>query len=132
VRLTVQRANLEDVYRDIGRIPEDHRKDSRGSTVKEGSVCKVSVGQKHSFVLLRGLQDSQDAVIRLDERKRNELGLNLGDTADFSFSKVRLWGELRWAWQASDPAYRVSARLGVLSLVLGLIGLFLGILSLCR
>jgi hypothetical protein len=132
VNLSVRAADREDVYKDIARVPERYRQNLRGCTIKEGSVCKVSVGSKHSFVLLRGLQDSQEAVIRLDERKRNELGLNPGDAADFSFSEVGLWGSLCWAWRASDPAYRVSARLGVLSLALGLIGLFLGIVSLCR
>lgn len=130
--LIVGCANPEDVYRDIARVPENYRKDFRGRAIKEGSVCLLSCGGRRSFVLLRGLPGSQEPQIRLDERKRNELCLEAGKTAEFSFSKAGLLGELRWAWQASDPAYRVTARLAVLSLALGLIGLSLGIVSLCR
>ena len=129
MKLLVRPANREDIYKDIARVPEPYRLDSRGLTIREGSVCKVSAGSRHSFVLLRGLLDSGDAVICLDERKRNELGLNSGDSADLKLKKVGLWGEFRWAWHASDPAYRVSARLGLLSLVLGAIGLILGLMS---
>lgn len=121
-----------DVYRDFARIPEKHRKDAHGEPIKEGSICRISVGSRSSFVLLRGLQGSQDAIICLDERKRNELDLEVGDSVDFIIKKPSVWGEFRWAWNASDPAYRVGARLGLLSLVLGVIGLFLGIVSLWK
>lgn len=36
-----------------------------------------------------------------------------------------LCGQLCWAWNASDPAYRVAARLSLLSVVLGVGGLVL-------
>ncbi len=132
MNLKVCIAAREDVYRDFARIPEEHRKDEYGEPIKEGIVCRISVGSRSSFVLLRGLQGTRDAIIGLDERKRDELDLKIGDTADFTIKKSSVWGEFRWAWNASDPAYRVGARLGVLSLVLGAIGLFLGIASMWK
>lgn len=104
--------------------------DRSGRTITEGRVCRLSVGTRHSYVLLRGVQSSAGAIIRLDERKRNELDLQPNSDAEVELRPVGLLGEFLWAWHASDPAYRVSARLGVLSLVLGVIGLALGILSL--
>lgn len=74
--------------------------------------------------------ESTEPAIWLDERMRNRLGLKDGQEVEFSFRPVWLVGQTCWAWNASDPAYRVAARLAVLSLALGVIGLILGILSL--
>jgi hypothetical protein len=130
LKLTIHSADQEDVYKDIARIPEQYRVDRSGRTISEGRVCRVSVRSKYSYVLLRGSQLHTGPTIRLDERKRNELDLRPNTEADFDLKPVGLMGEFLWAWHASDPAYRISARLGVLSLALGVIGLVLGLLSL--
>ena len=129
MKLVVKKAAEADVYRDIARIPELHRKDRRGRTIPEGSVCKLSTSGKSAFVLLRGKGDSDDAAIWLDERSRNRLGITDREEADVQVEPVGLWGQVCWGWNASDPSYRVAARLSVLSVVLGLVGLILGVLS---
>lgn len=131
MKLTVRPANQEDVYRDIVRIPEQFRLDTRGKLVPEGSVCKIVTSGGSSYGILRGLGNSKEPVIQMDERLRNILHLREGEDVEVRFKTVYLWGQFRWAWIASDPAYRVAARLALLSVILGLIGLLLGGLSLC-
>jgi hypothetical protein len=101
MRLTVGSAEREGVFRDIARIPEEHRVAPDGRPIKEGTVCSLTVGTELSYVLLRGLGTSKEAVICLDERKRNELGLALGATADFDLRPAGLVGQFLWAWHAS-------------------------------
>lgn len=122
-------ADATDVYRDIVRIPEEHRKDKANETIPEGEVCKVTAGTRSAFVILRGKQNAHDAAAWMDERTRNRLGLSVDTEVDLDLEAVRLWGQGRWAWSSSDPAYRVSARLAVLSVVLGLLGFVLGVVS---
>jgi hypothetical protein len=66
----------------------------------------------------------------MDERLRNLLHVSDGDEVELQFKKAGFWGQFGWAWSASDPAYRVAARLALLSVVLGAIGLVLGLFSL--
>lgn len=75
--------------------------------------------------------ETQDRAIWIDERTRNRLDLKVGEEADFEFQRVGLLGQFLWAWNASDPAYRVAARMALLSVILGAIGFVLGGLSLC-
>jgi len=129
IKLVVKKAAEADVYRDIARVPEVHRKDWRGQTIPEGSVSKLSISGKSAYILLRGKEDEAEVAIWLDERTRNRLGINVGQEAEFEFHPVGLWGQTCWAWNASDPSYFVVARLAVLSVVLAVIGLALGVLS---
>jgi hypothetical protein len=66
----------------------------------------------------------------MDERLRNLLKVSNGSEVDFEFRTTGLGGQFLWAWSASDPAYRVAARLALLSVILGAIGLMLGLFSL--
>jgi hypothetical protein len=75
------------------------------------------------------LRESAEFEVRMDERLRNLLRVSVGDKIDVAVSKVGLYGQFRWAWSASDPAYRVAARLALLSVVLGLLGAALGLVS---
>lgn len=131
MKLRVLKADEQDVYRDIVRIPEAYRKDSHGTTLAEGEVCKVTAQSKNqsAFAILRGKQDCQDEAVWMDERTRNRLGLTVGEQVPFDLKTVGLWGQWRWAWSSSDPAYRVTARLALLSVLLGLLGVVLGIVS---
>jgi len=130
VRLSVKQAAEADVYRDIARIPEPHRKDRRGQTIAEGSVCKLSSSGKSVYVLLRGKGETEEAAIWMDERTRNKLGVSTGQEVDFDLSTVGWKGQFLWAWSASDPAYRITARLALISVILGCLGFILGVVSL--
>jgi len=130
IKLVVQKADEADIYRDIARVPEYHRKDRNGQTIPEGSVCKLSTAGKSAYVLLRGQGVTKEPNIWLDYRTRKRLDITPGHQEEFEFQPVGLWGQICWAWNASDPAYFVMARLAVLSVVLGGVGLALGVLSL--
>jgi hypothetical protein len=131
VKLRVVKADRQDVYRDIVRIPEQFRQASDGTTVPEGEVCKITVrgNRRIAFVILRGKEDSQEQDVWLDERTRNRLGVLPGDEICLEMETAGLWGQWKWAWSSSDPAYRVSARLALLSVVLGAVGVLLGLVS---
>ncbi len=129
-------AREADVYRDFARIHESARKDGRGRPMLEGTIARVRVhGGKRALVILRGDEEGKGLVpprIRIDDATRQKLGLAKGITVSLELSKPRILGTWRWAWSATDPAYRVAARLAFISLVLGLLvgilGLVLGII----
>lgn len=130
MKLKVQQATKEDVYRDIVRVSELYRLDTHGEGVPEGSVCRIIAPGGAAYGILRGLGNSSEPVINMDERLRNLLHLSDGAEVDFQFNPAGFWGQFQWAWSASDPAYRVAARLALLSVVLGAVGLLLGLFSL--
>lgn len=130
MKLRVHQAAMEDVYRDIVRIPEKYRLDAHGLVVLEGAVCKISTSGKSTYCIARGKPNSLEPVIFIDERTRNLLGVRLGEDVDLSIKRVKFPGQFLWTWNASDPAYRIAARLSLLSVFLGFIGLLLGLFSL--
>ena len=130
MKLKVQQAAREDVYRDIVRVAEKYRLDTHGEVVPEGSVCRIVALGGAAYGIMRGLGNSSEQLISMDERLRNLLHLSEGDEVEIQFKTMGFWGQFQWAWNASDPAYRVAARLGLLSVILGALGLVLGLISL--
>jgi hypothetical protein len=131
MKLTVHRAQQEDVYRDFARISKDYRRDTTGKLIPEGDVCKIVAGGRTALVIARGdLNGTDPPRICLDERTRETLGVKEGETHDFQLSRPGLLGRFRWYWNASDPAYRISARVALLSLGIGVVALLLGLIAL--
>jgi hypothetical protein len=122
----------EDVYKDILRIPEVHRSCSAGSPIVEGTLCKVYAGAFATRLFLRGCQGDQAPVARMDEGTRNRLGIEVGQEVDLRIVPLGWWGQLMWAWNASEPAYRIAAQLAVLSVLISIVGLVLGVLPFVR
>ena len=57
MRLEVHQQLKGDIYRDIVRIPEEHRRDTQGRIVREGTIVKIIVpGEKSKVVWLRGME----------------------------------------------------------------------------
>lgn len=127
MQLTVKQLSQDDVYTDAARIPQQYRLDSSGKKIREGRICKVDVGGKAKLLSLRGDLNSVEPTIRIDDITRNDLALEINQTADFKIDEVRWIGQFLWAWRASNPAYRIAARVGLISVLLGLVGLLLGI-----
>jgi hypothetical protein len=117
LNLEVHEARKDEVYKDIARISEASRKG-----LVAGKIHRFRTKSGSAYLILRGNDVSLEmSYIRLDEAARDRLGLSDSDkfkNADFTVSEVGLWGEFVWAWQATDPSYRVAARLGVVSIVL--------------
>lgn len=126
MNLAVARLDASDVYKDMARIPQEHRFDVRGKVVHEGQICRVRVRDRSATLSIRGYSENSAAVIRVDERTRARLEVTIGDEADFSLTPVGFPGQFAWAWRASDPAYRIAARLGLISVILGALGFALG------
>jgi hypothetical protein len=131
IKLVVKQADQQDVYRDIIRIQEHYRRTPGGAPVKEGEVCKVVADQtgRSAIVILRGRHGANEASVWMDERTRQALGASVGEELLLRL-EPRVWfGTWRWAMGSSDIAYRISAQLALLSVLLGVVGLLLGIWS---
>ncbi len=121
MRLVVHKQLKGDVYRDIVRITENYRRDSQDRLVPEGTVVKLIVSNGASrtvFVWLRGMKGVEGETepwIRMDDKTRNDLGVDRGQKYDFRIERVNICGRLRWALGSSDPALRVAvpARCGL-------------------
>jgi len=121
--LTVHIAKKDDLFQDVVRIHRSHRKD-----IRTGSLCQVNANGRSIIAIARNsLGDKND--IGLDSSQRIGLGVRPGEEVDFNIVRVPWYGQLLWVWRASDPVNRTAGRLGILSMVLGIIGLALGTLS---
>ena len=133
MRLRVHCAPDKDVYRDIVRIPEKQRVDRQGRIIPEGKVCRVSADAKASrFLVVRGVEgiaghSCAEPCIHMDYVTRRHLTVQFEQSCEFCLKPVRWWGELRWAWNATEIGYRISSRLAVLGFALGFLGLILAI-----
>lgn len=126
MRLEVANINWADVYKDMARIPEKHRRDEKGKPIPEGRICRVRVGKRGILVSLRGQEEHSNPAIHLDGKTRAALGVAVGEQVTFHFRQASWLGQFLWAWSATDPAYRIAARVGLLSVILGIVGLVLG------
>lgn len=118
VTLEVHQSLTDDVYHDRTRIPEMHR-----GGIREGRIVRISVNGNRALLEVRGLVGERRAVIRLAERDRNKLTLTFKSSYSFVIWEVGWPGQPQWAWYASDSASRIAARLGLLGLILGFLGL---------
>ena len=73
---------------------------------------------------------ADEPAIRLDDVTRGRLGVHTDMTYQFELREGGWIEQFRWAWNASDPAPRIAARLGILGLALGILGAVLGVISL--
>jgi hypothetical protein len=124
VQLTVVMAAEDDIYKDLARV---HRAD-RGD-LPSGQIYRLCANGNRKRLIVRGLQgvdapNGAHGYIYLDEATRDALGVALESRYQFQITKVGWFGRLCWAWDASDPAYNVAARLGVISFFLGVLSFF--------
>jgi hypothetical protein len=130
--LEVAQISWADVYKDIARIPELYRRDQHGNVIPEGRICKLTVGPRSILLSVRGQQEHSNPVIHLDDKTRSVLHIQVRDHVDAQLRPVTLLGQFLWVWRASDPAYRLAARVGLLSILLSLIGAILSLIGLAR
>lgn len=128
--LEVHQSLEADVFKDTVRIAETDRQG-----LNAGRVHRFRANSQTFYAIIRGLEADKPLTIRIDQAARSRLGLHIGQSCTFAITQSGFWGQLRWAWNATDPAYAVAARLGVLSFWLGLLSLALTVkddlLSLC-
>ena len=124
MKLHVFQADREDIFRDMVRVDTSHR-----PGILAGQVFRVTVNNTTILAIARGAPKNNAAGIWLDDAMRSRLGLQNGTEVDFKFDKARWSDNFLWLWKASDPVNRTAGRLGLISLVLGVTGLVLGIIS---
>ncbi len=128
-KLTVYEMPVEDCWKDMARVPRNHRVDVSGKRIRRAKICNVTIGDKHKLLAIRGSPE-KDARILLDSPTRIDLDVQVGTSYEVELRPVGWLGYWRWAWDAADPAYRVPAQISLISLLLGVIGLLLGVLGL--
>src|SRR5262245_54236877 len=111
--LEVQKLSARDVYKDVARLPEVHRKDPQGRRIPEGRICVLSVEGRTTLVSVQGLVDESRSLIRIDEKTRSNLGVVPGKEYYFDLVRVSMIQQVWWAWNASDPTTRLAARINV-------------------
>ena len=131
MRLEVHQQLERDIYRDIVRIPEEHRRDTQGRIVREGTIVKIIVpGEMSKVVWLRGMEGETKALIRMDDKTRNALGLGTNQQYDFKIQSVGCYRKFRWASDSSDPVVCIATWLGAISVTLGVIGVLMAVIAL--
>jgi hypothetical protein len=125
-KLTVCKLEVENCWKDLARVPKEHRVDGSGKRIRRAKICKVIIGDKHKLLSIHGCQ-KKDAVILMDSITRDDLGVHEGNSYEVELQPVGWLGYLRWASVAADPAYRIPAQISLISLLLGVIGFILGV-----
>ena len=126
MKLIVTEATRDDVFGDIARLHLDHR-----PTAKAGKIILLKVGGKRVYAVARGLRSRTDKKnIALESAMRERLDVKPGQEYDFSIEAAGFWGSVCWAWNSTDAMPRVAARLGAISVGLGVVGFMLGLYSL--
>ena len=90
MRLEVHQLKEEDVYKDLVRISEAHRKDSGGNRTKENAIHRLSVEDRSTLVSIRGMQGETKAWIRMDD-KRVEVERRIDLFEDFLLGRHTAW-----------------------------------------
>ncbi len=124
--LTVHELPVEDCWKDLVRIPHEYRVDVNSKRIRRAKICEVTINGKTRLLAVRGCEE-KDARILVDSPTRHKLDIDVGKSYEVKLRPVWWFGYWKWAWSAADPAYRVPAQISLISLVLGIIGLFLGL-----
>lgn len=126
LKLTVIEAALEDVFSDIARLHLDHRPGAEA-----GKIIMLTVGGKTAYAVARGLRSgTSKGQIALDSAMRERLDVKANQVYEFEIKPAGFWGSVCWAWHSTDAMPRVAARLGAISVGLGVLGVLLGLFSL--
>lgn len=116
-----------DVAQDIVRLHKLRREGiSRHSVV----LLKHISGQKKYVVALG--HDGAEDEIRMDFDLREHFSLDVDTSTQFSVTDGGYRGKLAFLWKATAPSIYVPYRIALISLLLGIIGLGLGVLSIWK
>lgn len=128
----IRKAKYNEVHTDTIRVFQDKRRyySSGGEIIKSGSLCKVRDVTTGEFVyaILRGLELDEKEYIKIDESLRQKLGINTEENEkiihQFTFHKTSFFEKLYWMWSTTDYGYRISSKIAIISLVLGVLSIF--------
>jgi hypothetical protein len=134
VKLKVRSAPDRESYLDIARIHHEYRKTRQGQPIESGSVFRVYCTEtgKEAFLIARGLSSSEEPRIHIDYQVRQKLGVTNHQIYDFDLRKGDFCSEVWWALHATDTQYSFAAKISLISLALGLIGLAIALVGFFR
>jgi hypothetical protein len=123
--LRVRPAKAEDMFKDVVRVSAKDR-----GAIRYGRLCKITVNGKSRHLVMRGVDDGESGIIKLDEITRDRFGLSidLDDRPVYANVKIRRAGLFAWApymLNASDPAILAAARISFISFLLGVVSIIL-------
>ena len=120
-KLKVDKLWREDIFKDIARIHKEDRGD-----IHEGRVCVIIANGHTKRLIVRGIEGTHSGGIKLDEVTREAMRIENGISYDFSIKEVGIIGNIRWACNVADGGVRISAWIGIVSVLLGIAGILLG------
>lgn len=124
--LEVRRAQSSDVGK--GRVLLHH---SKRDGLKRHAVVRLT-SETGLSVLASAVGNDRlrhRDTIRLDYDQRNDLGVSLESKVKIEVRKVGLLGTLWWYTNVSDPLVKISSRIALISLLLGVFSMILGLAS---
>ena len=62
--LEVRELPIEDCWKDIARVPKNHRTDSNGKPIRRATICDVTIGDKHKLLTVAALPERRDNTTR--------------------------------------------------------------------
>jgi hypothetical protein len=132
LKLEVHSSFDDENYLDIARIPSEFRTTRQGRPIESGSVCRVYCEEtgREVFVIARGLSGEKGPRIRIDYHVRQRLGVKNHQTYDFDLKEADFCGEVLWALHATDTQYSFAAKVSLLSLALGIVGILIAVIPL--
>lgn len=122
MRLTVHQMAVSDIFSDRVRLNYSYREG-----IKSGSICRLRVNNASALVEVRNTNEK--GGIWLDDDTRGRLSVR--DGLEYEFEQLELvgfLGEMIWFARAANPVNRVAGKMGLLSLVLGVISLVVAII----
>lgn len=104
----------------------------RPGNLKRWGIAEVkNLGNSKAVACVVLGHEDRDAIF-MGYDTREALGLKPGEKGSFSFRRLGILGKLCWYLKTPDPAVHLPAWLSLLSVVLGLLGVVLGVISLSQ
>ncbi|MCP8896373.1 hypothetical protein KYK29_15705 [Shinella daejeonensis] len=117
-QFTIAKAPFEDIGKDRVRLHWKRRLGKRRFV-----ILKLQHGTRRALVSALGHEESED-VIQMDIDLRDKLGLEPGKQAEISVALAPWHQQLCWYLNATDPAVRIPAWLGIWSFAIGVLSIF--------
>ncbi len=124
-KLKVSRAQLEDAARGVVRL-----NNIKDYGARRFDVLKITHGDQHLHAIV--LPHNKAGEIWLSKEARIALGVKEDQTFDLKIERQNWFQRVWWYTWARDPAIHIPAHMSWISIALGVAGLVLGVVSLCK
>lgn len=127
VNLEVRDLPREEFYKGLARVWVT----DRGAHIKLGSIVRVRAndGPWHLFAIFGTVEENKGSIA-LDHYSRDVMKVRLSQTYEFTIENAGWTDKLVWAARSPDPAARIAAWIGILSGIIGVLGLVLAVVGL--